>query len=220
MKKILSLLAILSLANCASDLTAPRDPKIKGKIDKSALLYIDKKMDRSYVVTSEAESFEFNISKISSSNSTGTESKKSVTGYNVGEMSAKQFKSALSQAFSSIDITNVNPGKDLGKHSYLIVPTITHMDVKIRKVFLRSYIDITYKIDVYDKSGQLVYSGEKKISQGGKIVKTLGSGGFSLLSMSAGAKIDTNQNEGPMFYKAISNGVDDVINDLIKSEKL
>lgn len=207
MKKILALVVSLSLlTSCASSLTGLRSPKIKGVINKSATLYIDPKMHKDYVFSSSTIAVGANIV-------TGVKSENNAWSQNIGELSAEQFQYALGKAFSKLDSSTQ---KSANKNSYLVVPTILKAEVTLRD-FLRSYIVLAYKLEVFDKSGKLVYSDQVEVEESGKYKASsmTSVGGIPIMGQA-----NIRPNESSMIFEAVSEGVDEIVNKLVKSGKL
>lgn len=206
MKKILALVFLGLLANCAHDLTDLRAPKIKGTVAKSATLYISPEMKKNHVFSSKTMVVGANITS-------GVKNDDSSWSQNIGELSARQFQDALKLSFTKLEVSTQ---KSAGNNTYLIVPTIVKADVVIRD-YLQSYIVLTYKLEVYDKSGKLVYSDEIKVEEKGKFksASMTSVGGIPIMG-----KANIRPNESPMIFEAVSEGVDEIVNKLVKSGKL
>jgi uncharacterized protein YcfL len=208
MKNLLSLILVsIFLVSCSS-LTGLRPAKIKGNVNKTASLYIDPAIKNKFVFSSKKNTVGFKLSD-------GVKSDNNSWSQNIGELSAQQFQDASKKAFANVELVNSNPKKALNS-TYLIVPSIVDAKVTIRDL-MQSYVTITYKVDVYDKSGSSVYSDELTIEEKGK---------FKSVSMTSvgGIPISANANlrpdESPMIFEAVSNGVDKLINKMVKSNKL
>jgi hypothetical protein len=206
MKKIIALVFLGFLVNCASNLTNLRAPKIEGVINKSATLYINPNMKKDYIFSSKAILFDANISS-------GFKNDNDSWGQNIGELSAQQFQDALEKAFKGLD---VSAQRSINKSTYLIVPTILKAEVTLRDYF-RSYVVIAYKLEIYDRSGKLVYSDKIEVEESGKYksFSVMSFGGIPVMG-----QVDIRPNESSMIFEAVSKGVDKIVNKLVKSGKL
>jgi hypothetical protein len=206
MKKILALVFLGLLANCSHDLTSLRAPKIKDQINNSATLYIDPAMKKNYIFSSNAMAVGADIFD-------GVKKDNGAWGQNIGELSAQQFQDALEKAFTKLSVSSY---KSSNNSSYLVVPTIVKANVTLRD-FWQSSIELIYKIEVYNKSGKLVYSDEVKTKKNGKLKSSSVTfvGGIPIMGQ-ATLRVD----DSSMIFEAISEGVDEIVNKLLKSGKL
>lgn len=214
MKKILFLISILFLASCASDLQKLKSPNIKGKIDKSISIYFASELEKNYKFGSKSDLIKFNALKHESKKPVGFE-KGGDWEQNIGQLSVAQFKAALDKAFVATKIVNKNI-KKADRNSYLIVPSIVSQDIEINALS-RSSIKIVYKIDVYNEDENLIYSKETVIKESGKYK------GFGIVFIGPipiMGKANLKPNESSMIFEAVSNGVENAINEMLKSNKL
>lgn len=206
MKKLSIFLALLIMANC-SGLHDLRPPHIKGSINKTVALYINPEMLTKHQVGA--------TKNVVSADLGGVKKDQGAWKQNVGELSAKQFEDALQKAFSRVEVVK---NKKAGGASYLVVPTIIKSQLVIRTL-LQSYIDLTYRLEIYDQSNKLVYSDEETITRKGKYKKATGMG-IGGIPIPVTGKISAQEDESEMIFEAVCDGVDKIVNKMIASGKL
>lgn len=210
MRHLAWLLLLPVLMSCGGKDAVLAPPEVAAKIPAPAALYVAREMREGHVYGVTSSRTEYGITS-------GVKDTPTTWGQDVGRLSADQFELAARQAFDSVTVLSQKPSLPAASAAwkYLLVPAIEDMKIEVKRVGT-SWMDITYRLDVFDPSGRKVFTTTERVEESGMLVKPVASS-TSVFGIPVSAEADPLPDESQMIFDAIKSGVDACVNKMLKS---